>query len=44
MRNSCKFAREWHSNLPAFGGKNTNNLQVKTLAIAGKNTRKRSPK
>ena len=46
MRNSCKFARDYHAKLPASGGKYTCNLQAKTLesqvkitANAGKNTR-----
>ena len=39
MRNSCKFADEWHVNLPAFARKNTCNLQAKLAAIAHKITR-----
>ena len=31
MRNSCKFARDWHAKLPVSAGKNTCNLQAKTL-------------
>ena len=34
MRNSCKFARDWHAKLSAFASKNTCNLQAKIHAIA----------
>ena len=36
MRNSCKFACDWHAKLPAFAGKNTRNLQAKAPTVAGK--------
>ena len=31
MRNSCKFAPDYHAKLPASAGKNTCNLQAKAL-------------
>ena len=44
MRNSCKFARDYHAKLPAFVGKKTCNLQAKTLESQVKIPAKRRQK
>ena len=44
MRNSYKFARDWHAKLPALAGNNSCNLQAKVPAIAFKNTPNRRKK
>ena len=44
MRNSWKFARDYHAKFSAFAGKNTCNLQAKILESRVKVPAKRSQK